>query len=257
MTSQATDVDTPLLEIRGVSKNFGGVGVLEDLSLKVFKGDLRCIIGPNGCGKTTFFNIITGAFPPTTGQVYLAGLDVTGKAPEQIASRGVSRKFQVPGVYPELTVMENLELPLAGGRDPGPFGVLTHRPSRARFTELLDLCGLAGKADAEVGALAHGEKQWLEIAMLMASDAEILLLDEPTAGMSVVETRKTAELIKRLREQFGRTVLVIEHDMTFVRLLDCPVVVLLSGRVLREGDYEEVRQDPRVIEAYLGKGASA
>ena len=246
--------ETPLLQIRGVSKSFGGLSALRDLSLTLGEGELRCIIGPNGCGKTTLFNIVTGAFPPSAGSVAYAGREITGARPEVIARLGIARKFQVPGIYPELSVLENLELPLAaarGGR--GPLSSLRARTPTARLGELLELAGLAHKATQEAAALSHGEKQWLEITMLLASDARLLLLDEPTAGMSVVETAETAQLIKHLRDGFGRSVLVIEHDMNFVRLLDCPVVVLLDGTVLREGNYAEVRRDPRVVEAYLGR----
>jgi ABC-type uncharacterized transport system ATPase subunit len=222
--------------------------------LSLQAGELKCIIGPNGCGKTTLFNIVTGAFPPTSGRIFVSGRDVTGRRANEIARLGVSRKFQVPGVYPELTVAENLEVPLAAGAGASPLSAIFQLAPRHRLDELLELCGLDEKSGQEVSTLSHGERQWLEIAMLVATDAELILLDEPTAGMSVVETQKTAGLIQRLRSDYGKTVLVIEHDMGFVSLLDCPVVVIMRGTVLREGTYEEVRQDDRVIEAYLGKG---
>lgn len=236
---------------------FGGVVVLENLSISLPENTLRCIIGPNGCGKTTLYNIVTGAFAPTKGNVSIGGRIVTGKQPQDIARLGVARKFQVPGVYPELSVVENLEVPLARRSGNGPWDTILNNRPRRLLDDLLDLCGLAQKSQAAVGTLAHGEKQWLEIAMLVAMDAQLILLDEPTAGMSVVEKESTADLIKKLRRDLGKTVLVIEHDMTFVQLLDCPVVVMMNGTILREGTYEEVRADRRVIDAYLGKGVRA
>lgn len=245
----------PLLEVREVAKRFGGIAALDGLSLSLGAGDLRCIIGPNGCGKTTLFNVITGAFPPDSGAVLLEGRDIAGAPPHRIAGLGVARKFQIPGIYPELTVAQNLEVPLAaasGGRR-GPLSLLRQRIDPERLEELLDFAGLAAKAAEPVGTLAHGEKQWLEIAMLLATGARLLLLDEPTAGMSVVETQRTAELVKELQHRHGKTVLVIEHDMHFVELLDCPVVVMMRGRILRQGSYAEVSADPEVVEAYLGR----
>lgn len=254
LASQEEANDTPLLDVRGVSKSFGGISVLRDLSLTVNEGDLLCIIGPNGCGKTTLYNVISGALPPTEGRVFIDGLDVTGRKPEFISRLGVSRKFQVPGVYPELSVVENIEIPLAARNAVHPFATLGLRPDMDVIDELVELCGLRRKWRDAAATLSHGEKQWLEVAMLIASDAGLILLDEPTAGMSVVETRETADLIGRLRKQFGRTVVIIEHDMTFVRLLDCPVAVMLNGQIIRTGDYREVSTDERVIEAYLGTG---
>lgn len=251
-------LEVPILEVREVRKLFGGVAALDGLSLTLARGDLRCIIGPNGCGKTTFFNIVTGAFPPDEGRVLLAGRDVTGLPPHRIAARGVARKFQIPGVYPELSVAQNLEVPLAaagGGR--GPLALLRRRIDPARVDELLDFAALTAKAADPVGSLAHGEKQWLEIAMLLASGAETILLDEPTAGMSMVETQRTAELVRTLRRAHGKSVLVIEHDMHFVEMLDCPVVVMMRGRIVREGSYAQVSKDPEVIAAYLGTGLDA
>ena len=237
--------------------HFGGVVVLNDLSISLPENALRCIIGPNGCGKTTLYNVVTGAFEPTGGRVFIGGHDVTGKQPEAIARLGVARKFQVPGIYPELSVAENLEVPLAGRSGNGPWNTIRDKRPRRMLDELLDLSGLGLKSETTVGTLAHGEKQWLEIAMLVATDAKLILLDEPTAGMSVIEKESTAELIRKLHRDLGKTVLVIEHDMTFVQLLDCPVVVMMNGTVLREGSYEQVRGDRRVIDAYLGKGVAS
>ncbi len=241
-----------MLEIRKITKRFGGITVLDGLSLSLKRGSVSCIIGPNGCGKTTLFNIITGKLRSDDGQILLNGEDVTGEPPYRIANLGVSRKFQIPGVYPELSVIENLMVPLAAaGRKSGILSTLFGRNTE-RLSSLLELCGLMSKATHKVETLSHGEKQWLEIAMLLAFDADLILLDEPTAGMSVPETQKTAALVRRLQSEFRKTVLVIEHDMSFVRALECRIVVMLRGRVVREGSLDEVQNDPEVISAYLG-----
>lgn len=243
----------PLLDIRGVFKGFGGLQVLDGFDLAIAAGDLLSIIGPNGCGKTTLFNVVTGTFPPDAGEIFFSGRNIAGLSAHQIARLGLSRKFQVPGVFPELTVSENLELPLASTGGYAPLRLIGLKPDDERAAMLLDLCGLASKAGDRVGTLAHGERQWLEIAMLLAADPRVILLDEPTAGMTLVETERTAALIRRLRDEFDKTVLVIEHDMRFVQRLNCPVAVMLRGRIARAGSYDEIRQDPEVIKAYLGQ----
>ncbi len=249
-----TQAGAAMLDVRSVVKRFGGITVLNELSLSLRAGSINCIIGPNGCGKTTLFNVLTGVLSPEGGQVVFNGQDITRMASWRIAGLGMTRKFQIPGVYPELTVAENLIVPLAAAnRRAGMMSTLFSR-SGGRLAALLELCRLENKAEHKVGTLAHGEKQWLEIAMLLAVDADLILLDEPTAGMSVPETQKTAELVKRLRTDFGKTVLAIEHDMSFLRALDCHVIVMLRGRVVREGRLEDIQNDPEVIAAYLGGG---
>lgn len=239
----------PLLDIEGVHKNFGGVVALNGVNLSVGAGELACIIGPNGCGKTTLFNVVSGALPPNEGVVRFRGEDITGLAPYRIARKGIGRKFQVPGIYPALSVAENLEVPL--------FARATSRGWHAghdgHLDSLLAMSQLADKAGAPAGELAHGEKQWLEIAMLIAANAELILLDEPTAGMTISETERTADLIRRISETEGKTVLAIEHDMNFVRRLDCRVMVMMRGRIFREGSYAEIQADPEVRMAYLGE----
>ena len=248
----------PVLELAGVSKRFGGLVVLDGLDLTLERGAMTCILGPNGCGKTTLFNVITGALPPDGGTIRINGESVGGLPPYRISHKGVVRKFQVPGIYPELTVAENLEVPLAAsGKGTGPLRLLLSGLDDAgnaeRRAELLDLCGLADKAEMPVPSLAHRERQRLEIAMLLARQSDLLLLDEPTAGMSAAETRAVAELVDRLRREHGKSVLVIEHDMSFVRDLGCPIVVMVRGKVIATGSYEEVSRNPEVIASYLGR----
>lgn len=235
---------------------FGGIVALDRLSLAIAPGTLRCILGPNGCGKTTLFNVLTGALKPSEGSVRFRGRDITGMPPQAIARLGISRKFQVPGIYPDLTVAENLLVPLAArSRKPGLVSLIRGRPDLNALRDLAAFGGLQNKLNSPAGELAHGEKQRLEIAMLLAIDAGLLLLDEPTAGMSKGETEAIADLIRTLCLERGKTVIVIEHDMNFVRHLACPVLVMARGAVLAEGSFEEVRNDPRVIESYLGRAA--
>lgn len=234
---------------------FGGVKALDGFDLAVERGALVSIIGPNGCGKTTLFNVVSGAFKPTGGRVVFAGRDITGFAPHRIARLGIARKFQVPGVYPSLSVAENLEVALGGARrGNGRFAML--RPGSAahsRLGELMQLARLERKAMIPASELSHGERQWLEIAMLSGQEAELLLLDEPTAGMTIAETEETVGLVRRITGEFGTTVVVIEHDMHFVRQLEARVIMMLDGRVFREGDYATIQADPDVRRAYLGE----
>ena len=231
---------------------------MEAFDLAVGASELLCIIGPNGCGKTTLFNVITGTFPPDSGSLTFDGVPIAGLLPHQVARMGVTRKFQVPGVYPELTVYQNIAVPLAAAKQ-------VYRPSKligeitdtARASELLALCGLEAKRNETVSTLSHGERQMLEMAMVLAPDPRLILLDEPTGGMSLVETAATAQLVRRLRDEFSKTVIVIEHDMRFVEMLDCPVSVMLRGRIACTGSYHEIREYPEVVTAYLGRAAHA
>jgi urea transport system ATP-binding protein len=251
-------VTGPLLEVCEITKDFGGLHVLRGVNLSIGAGELRCIIGPNGCGKTTLFNVVTGAFPPTSGTVWFRGEDITHRAPHAISRLGIARKFQVPGIYPTLAVAENLEIPLLRPGIAGPWSLLRSGARAAeRLHGLLTRFNLWRQAARAAGGLPHGQKQWLEIAMLIGSDADILLLDEPTAGMSAAETLATVALIRQLQQEHGIAALVIEHDMNFVRRLDCPVTVMLRGSVLFEGSYAEVQAHPEVREAYLGHALRA
>ncbi len=239
----------PLLQLEGIKKNFGGLQVLGGIDLALEAGQMRAIIGPNGCGKTTLFNVISGAFAPTSGKVMFRGEDITGQAPHRIARMGMARKFQVPGIYPTLTVAENLEAArLSFGWRRARGNVASDRTLR----RIIERFGLHDALEHAAGTLAHGKKQWLEIAMLLSMHASLLLLDEPTAGMSVAETAATAELVAQIANERGVTVLVIEHDMSFVRALGCPLVVTLRGRILFEGSYQDAQANRDVREAYLG-----
>ena len=239
-----------LLELRGVSVSFEGFLALNDLNLALQPGELRAVIGPNGAGKTTFLDVITGKVRPTTGDVLFRGRSLVGSSEHRIARLGIGRKFQTPRVYQNLTARRNLELAVSRR---SPFDLLfsgLDRSSQDQVSDLLDLVGLQAQAQQLAGGLSHGQKQWLEIAMLLAQDPDLLLVDEPVAGLSDEETERTGELLRSLAGD--HTVLVIEHDMEFIRNLDSPVTVLHEGHVLCEGSMAEVQRDPRVIEVYLG-----
>lgn len=245
-----------LLTVEGVHKTYDGFKAITDLNFYLERGELRVIIGPNGAGKSTFFDLITGRARPDLGKIEFGkDTDLTRLNEYQINRLGVGRKFQTPSVYTEHTVYENLLLSLKGRR--GVFHTLFHRTSRAerdRIGELLGLIRLEAKKDWRAGQLAHGEKQWLEIGMLLAQDPQLLLVDEPAAGMTDEETARTGELLLELA---GRhSIIVVEHDMTFVRQIarDGQVTVLHQGTVLFEGKFEAVQSHPKVREVYLGRG---
>jgi urea transport system ATP-binding protein len=244
-----------LLAAESVNKSFAGFHAIRDLNFYMEPGELRTVIGPNGAGKTTFLDLITGRTKPDTGTInWLDDTDLTRLSEYQIFRLGIGRKFQTPTVYADHTVFENLLLSLAGPR--GVWANIFHRTTstqRDRIHEILRLINLDAKADALAGSLAHGQKQWLEIGMLLAQDAKLLLVDEPAAGMTDEETRRTGELLLSLAGQ--HSVLVIEHDMTFVRQISegRKVTVLHQGSVLCEGLVDEVQNDERVIEVYLGR----
>jgi urea transport system ATP-binding protein len=239
--------------VDAVSVSFDGFKALNDLTLILDAGELRCIIGPNGAGKTTLMDVITGKTAPDEGSVYLVGhgRDLIGLSEHEIAQLGICRKFQRPTVFQGHTVFENLELALAGNRS--VWRALFGRLSAAQREEIdrtLETIGLTGQRDRRAGELAHGQKQWLEIGMLLAQHPRVLLVDEPVAGMTQAETEHTAELLVSLAGE--RTVVVVEHDMEFVRRIAKKVTVLHEGSVLSEGTLDEVQANERVIEVYLG-----
>jgi len=250
MERQPGDV---LLYLNGVTVSFDGFKALNELSLVVEDGELRTIIGPNGAGKTTMMDVVTGKTRPDSGEVFFRGSeDLTRLDESDIANLGIGRKFQRPTVFENLTVFDNLELALDETR--GTWRTLFARMSgeqRDRIDATLAKIGLAGQGGQFAGTLSHGQKQWLEIGMQLIHDHQLLLLDEPVAGMTDRETEDTAALILDLARD--RTIVVVEHDMAFVRSLGARVTVLHEGSVLAEGSVEHVQNHPRVIEVYLGR----
>ena len=241
------------LWVEELSVSFDGFKALDGVTLMLDRGELRCIIGPNGAGKTTLMDVITGKTRPDSGSVYLESrvTDLTELSETRIAQLGIGRKFQRPTVFPHHSVYENCELALSGHR--GVFRTLFGRLSKAdrgRIDEVLETIGLADLRKTQAGLLAHGHKQWLEIGMLLAMDPKVLLIDEPVAGMTQPEMERTADLMRRLAGE--RTVVVVEHDMEFVRSIARQVTVLHEGRILAEGPMTQIQSDPRVIEVYLG-----
>ena len=243
-----------ILCVDNVSVSFDGFKALNNLTLILDKGELRCLIGPNGAGKTTLMDVITGKTKPDTGTVFLThdARDLTLLKEYEIAELGICRKFQRPTVFAGHTVYENMELALQGRK--GVWNSLFFRLSaeqKRTIEENLELIGLHEHAAVRAGQLAHGQKQWLEIGMLLAQNPKVLLVDEPIAGMTHQESERTAELLKSLAGE--RTVVVVEHDMEFVRSIAQKVTVLHEGSVLAEGDIDSVQNNPRVVEVYLGE----
>jgi len=243
-----------VLWVEDLSVSFDGFKALSGVSLELEQGELRCLIGPNGAGKTTLMDVITGKTRPQTGAVYLdrREVDLTKLSECRIAELGVGRKFQRPTVFQGHTVYENCELALRGRK--GVWSALFTRRTaaeRARIAEVLEIVGLASHAKREAGLLSHGQKQWLEIGMLLAQDPKVLLIDEPVAGMTHAEAERTAELLRGLAGK--HTIVVVEHDMEFVRSIARRVTVLHEGKVLADGPMAQIQQDPRVVEVYLGE----
>jgi urea transport system ATP-binding protein len=242
-----------MLYLDGVTKSFDGFKAINNLSLDISPGELRAIIGPNGAGKSTMMDIITGKTRPDSGVVrFRDNIDLTQYDEADIANLGIGRKFQKPTVVETLTVWENVELALAGTR--GVLRALFHKLSgeqNDRINEVIKLVGLKAKSAGLAGSLSHGQKQWLEIGMLIVQGPELLLVDEPAAGMTDQETMETAALLKEINRE--HTVVVVEHDMDFIKALDSKVTVLHEGSVLAEGRLDVVSANPRVIEVYLGR----
>jgi ABC-type uncharacterized transport system ATPase subunit len=237
-----------LLRTEGLTKRFRGLIANEAVNLSLGEGELRAIIGPNGAGKTTFISMISGHMRPTSGEIWYRGKAVTGLSVPKRARLGIARKFQSPQLFGALSVRENLELAvLATGRPSG---------QRAqRIDEVLGLVRLSDHTDSPADRLSHGQRQWLEVGLLIANDARLLLLDEPTAGMTAEETHATSELTRTLVREFGVSVIVIEHDINFIRDLRAPITVLHLGRVLVEGSFAEIADNQQVREVYLGGSA--
>ena len=240
-----------LLNVEGLTVSFDGFKAVDDLTFYVDEEEIRVIIGPNGAGKTTVLDLICGRTRASSGTVWFKDHELTALKEHQIVHAGVGRKFQNPTIYEDLTVFENLEISYPAGRS--VIGALAFRKTRAvldRIAEIAETVFLTDVLQETSGRLSHGQKQWLEIGMLLIQDPELLMLDEPVAGMSPGERKKTAELLRTIAH--GRAVLVIEHDMGFVEDIAHKVTVLHQGKILAEGSMEQVKSDPRVIEVYLG-----
>ncbi|MCS6877258.1 MAG: ATP-binding cassette domain-containing protein [Geminicoccaceae bacterium] len=237
-------MEAPLLDVRNLVKGFGGVLAVAGASLSLDRGEVLALIGPNGCGKTTLFNLVTGIERPDAGVIRFAGRDITGLPPQRIARLGIGRTFQVPGVFASASVRENLAVAAAAARRP-----------LSEVAPMLAWAGLERWAEEPAGELPHGLQQRLELAMVVLQRPRLLLLDEPTAGWEAGESRAAAIAIRRLALQTGAAVLVVEHDLAFVRALGAEVAVMLRGRIVVRGPYGRVAADPEVRAAYLGSRA--
>jgi|SRR5579884_753075 len=258
MGFQSKIVPEEILRVDEVTVQFGAFKALDELNFSMERGELRVVIGPNGAGKTTLLDVITGKLRPTRGRVVFQPNDrppqeIHRLAQQQIACLGIGRKFQTPNVFRSLTVLENLLLSKKAPR--GVWRTLISpfhgNGSATRVDEILTTIGLSAKAHRPAGLLSHGEKQWLELGMLMAQDPELLLVDEPVAGMTPRESERTGDLLLSMARK--HTLLVIDHDMTFVRQIARKVTVLHEGKILCQGTVQQVQRDPRVIEVYLGQ----
>ncbi|QEU06560.1 ABC transporter ATP-binding protein [Paracoccus yeei] len=232
-----------LLQARDVAMHFGGVRALDGVDFSLTKGELRCLIGPNGAGKTTFFRCLTGTYQPTRGEILMGGESIPGRERHEIARLGIGIKTQVPSLFDGLSVQENLWLSLR------------HLPARLRghrIAEVLERVGIGALRDRILGHLAHGQRQMVELAMIVASDPRLVLLDEPAAGMNKTEVNRLADIIREINTT--HTVVVVEHDMTFIRAIASTVTVFNQGRILTEGPVRDVLNDPVVRDVYLGKG---
>ncbi len=238
----------PLLQTIGLNKSFGGVRAVRDVNFSLAEGELRCVIGPNGAGKSTFFKILTGRLAPTSGEVAFRGVRIDGSAPHEIARRGIGIKTQVPSVFDRLSVRQNLWLG-ASRRVAG------RRAADRAVDDMLERLRIRTIADRQVGQLAHGQRQWVELGIVLLGEPALLLFDEPTAGMTQDERARTAELIRDINR--SHAVIIVEHDMQFVRSIARAVTVFNQGAVLVEAGIEEILRDSRVRDVYLGKQVAA
>ncbi len=251
-TDSRAEPRTAILSVKDVKVVFSGFQAIKGVSLDVGDREIVTIIGPNGAGKSTLLDAIVGKSPVASGHIYYKGQDITNKSPHAIAHMGIGRKFQNPNVYNDLTVFENILLALKGSH--GVFASIKTKLTsvkKAKIESVLEQIGLLDKAFTKVSSLSHGQKQWIEIGMVLAQDPTVVLLDEPTAGMTPDETHETGEIIKTLAAHHA--VVVIEHDMEFVKQIAQRIVVLHQGEKLTEGSVQEVQTNSKVIEVYLGR----
>lgn len=240
------EASSRILQTRDLRKQFGGLVATDDVDFALEAGELRCLIGPNGAGKSTFLKLLTGTLEPTAGTIYFDGVEITDLPTHERVERGISMKFQVPSLYPNLTVGDNLRIPLQRVAAPSEFD--------ARTRETLERFGLLEERDTVAATLSHGQQQRLEIGMAMALEPSLLLLDEPVAGLSVDETAEIADLLTEIQAESDVAFVVIEHDVDFVARIADRVTVLHQGAIFTEGTIEEVRADPDVRRIYLGEG---
>lgn len=236
---------TAILETRGLSKRFGGVAAVDEVNFSLNDGELRCLIGPNGAGKSTFFKMLCGQLKPSEGQVLFRGADITGAEPHGIARAGIGIKTQVPSVYDGLSLRENIML--------SAWRTRAKRDALAIVEDLLVKIRLTDQADHLVGHLAHGQRQWVELAMVLAQEPMLMLLDEPTAGMTLDEVESTAALIRDINQTYS--IIVVEHDMQFIRMIAETVTVFHQGKILAEDQIDNIMRNPAVRDVYLGKQA--
>lgn len=242
-----------LLDIRGLTKQFDGFTAVSEVDVAVAPGTIHAVIGPNGAGKTTFFRLLTGIHRPTRGTITFDGHDITGRRPHVISRHGLTQSFQITNLFPRLSVLESVQIAiLARRKRSGDFMTLFHRRVQSEARELLERVGLDEVADVEARTLSHGDQRILEMTLALATHPRLLLLDEPTAGMSPFETDRMVELVTRLAQEQGLTVLLSEHDMDVVFGISDQVTVLHQGSVIIHGSPEQVQEDERVIEVYLG-----
>jgi branched-chain amino acid transport system ATP-binding protein len=232
----------PILQVKNLSKKFGGVNVINDIDMEIWTNEIRCVIGPNGAGKSTFFKLLTGEHTPSSGEILFLGSSIRNDLPFERIRHGMSIKFQIPGIFPELTVHQHLELSLFQSRS----------NTQAKIDELTQRFNLSSDAHQLALNLSHGKKQWLEMAMAVSLNPKLLMLDEPVAGLSIEESYLTGELIQEMQKD-GLTLMVVEHDMTFVRQIATRVTVLHGGRIFADGPSDEVLSRDDVADIYLGK----
>lgn len=245
-----------ILEVKALTTRVSGFTILDELDFSVDENELRVLLGPNGAGKTTLIAMITGQYKPNSGHIYFGGRDITGWAPDRVYAAGISRKFQVPNMYETLSVYDNVMVSLQGPRKVFKYIFRPLKPAEnERIWEILELIELAGKANDPADTLSHGERQWLELGMMVASNPKLVLLDEPTTGMTEAGKQKTVKLISRIAE--SHTVLLVEHDMHIVRQLANIVTVMHQGKVLAQGSLQEVVANEEVRAVYLGKGKAS